>query len=104
MKKVFTAENIVMTGFIKSLLESANIQCVIKNLGLSGAIGEIPPIECWPEIWIMNDDDFKEAMEIIKSVNNNRVNDNLWTCSCGELIEGQFDSCWSCGREKSDNV
>jgi hypothetical protein len=21
-----------------------------------------------------------------------------WVCACGELVEGGFEACWSCGR------
>lgn len=101
MKKVYSADNMVMTGYIKSLLESSHIECMIKNQMLAGGIGEIPPLECWPEIWIMHDDDYNEAMEIVNSTAADRpVTNTFWKCSCGETIEGQFSACWSCGAER----
>ena len=56
MKKVYSADNIVMPGFIKNLLESCNIDCIIKNQNLAGALGESPPIVYWPAGWIINDE------------------------------------------------
>lgn len=92
----------IMPGYIMSLLESCNINCIIKNQLLAGAIGEIPPIECWPEVWIMDDEDYDDAMEIVDSVIQNQADSKmLWKCTCGETIEGQFDTCWSCGKEKT---
>ena len=100
MKKVYSAENIVMSGYVKSLLESCNIECMIKNQLLAGAIGEIPPIECWPEVWIMDDEDYSDAMELIKSAISDHKTNSFWKCHCGETIEGQFSACWSCGAER----
>jgi len=102
VKKVYSADTLIASGYIKNLLESCNIDCMIKNLNLGGAIGEIPPIECWPEVWIINDEDYAEATNII----NSTLQDNLqatarWTCQCGETLEGQFSACWHCGAERT---
>lgn len=90
-----------MAGHVKSLLEEDGIHCLIKNEALSGAIGEIPPIECWPEVWITDDDDYDRAKAIIENLLEDAQTIKLpWLCECGEEIEGQFYACWHCGREK----
>ena len=90
-----------MPAYIKSLLESSKIECIIRNQLLAGAIGEIPPIECWPEVWIMHDEDYTEAMDIINSATVSHTDTNsFWRCTCGETIEGQFSACWACGSER----
>src|SRR5690554_3081375 len=102
MKKVYSSDNMIMPGYIKSLLESCKIECIIRNQHLAGAIGEIPPIECWPEVWIMHDEDYAEAMDIINAVSVKEDESSpFWRCTCGETIEGQFSACWSCGKEKT---
>jgi hypothetical protein len=102
MKKVYSADNLVMAGYIKNLLESCEIDCIIKNQNLGGAIGEIPPIECWPEVWIIEDENLSEATEIINSaMQENRQTNKQWKCECGETLEGQFSACWHCGAERS---
>lgn len=100
MKKVYSADNLLQTAQIKGLIESNNIPCVIKNQNLSSAMGEIPPIECWPEVWILDDDFYDRAMDLIKLWQNgsSRKTED-WICECGEHLEGQFTACWSCGRE-----
>jgi len=91
----------MMAGHVKSVLEEENIGCLIKNQSLSGAIGELPPIECWPEVWVMDDGDYKRAMELIHSiVSPSESKLEAWHCFCGEIIEGQFTSCWQCGEDK----
>lgn len=100
MKKVFTADNLPMAGYIKSLLETRRIECILKNQNLAGAMGELPPIECWPEVWVLDDDDYEAAMHIVNSVINDKdTGKESWQCPCGERIEGQFRVCWACGHE-----
>ena len=103
MRKVYSADNLAMSGYVKSTLEDNHIDCIIKNQNLSGAMGELPPIECWPEVWILDEDEYENAMQIINSVLSDKSNPrDDWICSCGEKIEGQFSACWSCGRERED--
>ena len=102
MQRVYSADNLITAGYIRSLLEACNIDCIIQNQNLAGAMGEIPPIECWPEVWIMHDDDLEDALAIIKSTSiHNHENTIGWECKCGEHLEGQFSSCWKCGTERT---
>lgn len=102
MKKVYSADNLPMSGYIKSLLESCDIECVLRNQNLAGAMGELPPIECWPEVWVLNDGDYDKAMRIVNSAFSEDTVSDSWQCPCGERIEGQFRMCWACGY-KPDN-
>jgi hypothetical protein len=103
MKKIYSADSLPMAGYVQSILESLDIECVLKNQNLSGAMGELPPIECWPEVWIINDDDFNQAIQIVNSaIHSSTHAKDSWQCNCGEIIEGQFSACWSCGAERAD--
>ena len=86
---------------LKGLLEEAGIPCMIRNENLAMAMGELPPSES-PELWIMNDDDFPRAKEMIESWQNAKPEaSDPWVCQrCGETIEGQFTSCWNCGADQ----
>lgn len=103
MKYIFAA-NAKYDGadnqMLKVLLEEAGVPCMIRNENLSMAMGEIPPSET-PELWIMNDDDYPKAKEIIDTWKNARPEPHdSWVCpQCNERIEGQFTSCWKCGAE-----
>jgi hypothetical protein len=102
MKKVFSTDDRLLAGHIHSVLEAQNIGCWIKNLNLSGAIGELPPTECWPEIWIHDDDDYPLATKIIQDINSPATGENKsWTCQCGEINEVQFQICWRCGADSA---
>ena len=99
MKKVYTAENIMMVGHLKNVLEGHGIDCLIKNQYLSGGAGELPPIYIWPEIRVTEDADCDRAREIIEDQLRPVESDQSpWTCPhCGEVIEPQFAVCWKCG-------
>lgn len=90
-----------MAGHIHSLLEANNIECHLRNINLTGGIGELPLNECWPEVWVINESDFSPAERLIKTALSQETNHSEWTCHCGELIEGQFELCWSCGKERT---
>lgn len=102
MRKIYSGDNLMMAGYLQGLLENENIACLIKNQNLSGGIGELPPVECWPEIWIIDDDDYPRAIQIINEYNSPANSEPVdWQCKCGETIEGQFNTCWQCGAEKA---
>ena len=88
-----------MAGHIHSLLEANNINCHLRNINLSGGIGELPINECWPEIWVNDERDVALAENLIKATLSNEKSNVDWNCDCGEHIEGQFEVCWSCGNE-----
>lgn len=98
MKLIYTSDNYINTDIIKSLLESKNIDCFIKNKALSGAAGLLPVNEIWPEVWIRNKHDESESLDIIKAFLSEQKSTTSWTCPCGETIEGQFTECWKCGH------
>ena len=101
MKKVYSSVNWVMNGYIHSLLEKQGISCIVRNQYLSGALGELPVTECWPEIWVNDDADAELAIEIIDSLTSEPANTRgSWHCNCGEWIEGQFLCCWNCNTDR----
>ncbi len=100
--KVYTSPDLPMVGHIKNILESYGIACTIQKQFGSAAAGEIPPIECWPELWLV-DKDQREQAEIIVKEALEPLSKKLpqWECpNCKELIEGQFTACWNCGTDR----
>jgi hypothetical protein len=97
MKTVYSASNITLVSIFQHILEGHGIRCWIKNEFLSSAMGEIPPIECWPQLCV-EDVDFPEAKRIVDEALSAQ-DMPAWKCdSCGEEIEGQFGQCWKCGK------
>jgi hypothetical protein len=99
MKSVYSAPNIAVVGIYKSILEGNGIRCWLKNEFLSAAMGELPPIECWPQLCV-DDEDYTEAQRVLAEAIS--PGETIpWRCpSCGEEIEGEFCECWKCGKER----
>jgi len=103
MIKVFTAQDFIEVAFWRNYLEQAGVACQIRNEFLGSAAGEIPPIECWPELWIEDERDEVLAQRLLASDPLGEQNHlAVWTCGyCGETSEGQFTDCWNCGKEQN---
>jgi len=88
-----------MVGHLRNILEDHGIRCFVNNEYLSGGAGELPPTECWPELWVQRELDHERAEGLIRKVlADEAVVGQGWTCPrCCEALEGQFDQCWSCG-------
>lgn len=106
MKKLNSSESLVTINHWKNLLESEGIACEIRNQHLGSIIGEMPFVEVWPQLWIVNDLDEDRALQLISDDAADESPSEPWHCRrCGEENEGQFGACWNCGDplERSDN-
>jgi hypothetical protein len=102
MRKLYTF-NIAekpQAALLKERLEQEGIACLLRNVDLSSALGEIPFLECLPELWVLDDEMFPRARMLLKGwTDPGAGNSKEWICAgCGESLEGQFDACWKCGR------
>jgi hypothetical protein len=85
---------------LRNVLESAGIRCMVRNDRLAGALGEIPFVECWPELWVHEPGQALRARGLIDEAMRPGPADEPWQCpSCGECIEPQFAQCWRCSPE-----
>jgi hypothetical protein len=108
MKRLFTfnvGQN-AQVGLLKDLLEKSFVPCVTRNEYLSVASGGIPFTECYPELWILNDEDYPRAKEVLdRWLAPQLETPGLWLCAhCEEEIEDQFASCWKCGAQREDQT
>jgi hypothetical protein len=102
MKRVYCAQDPLMLGHLRNVLALHGIECLTRKLDLGTGAGELPPVECWPELWVIDDARVAEAQAILKrALAPMKAVRRTWTCrGCGEQIEGQFTECWKCGRER----
>jgi hypothetical protein len=98
MKNVYSSPHLFLVHHFKSILESHNIPCIVKNAYLSGAAGELPPTEVWPVLGVEDDRDFQRAQRIVnQELSSFDSNEPAWICpACGESVDGQFNQCWNC--------
>ena len=99
MKLVYTHDNQIMVANIANYLMQNNIEVVIRNQYASGGVGEIPPIEAWPEVFVLNDNFFSKAINLINELNKD-LDEPKWLCKkCNEINYPTFDYCWNCQQE-----
>ncbi len=103
MKKLhtFSLADRAEAGLLKELLEREGVTCLIRNEQLFAALGEIPFLECFPELWVVDDEVWPRARLLLDNWFKSDEETVPWTCSsCGEILEGQFGACWKCGQER----
>ena len=103
MKKLhtFTLTDRAQASLLKELLEGEGVKCILRNEQLFAALGEIPFLECLPELWVVDDEVWPRARKLLDNWLQDDVDADAWTCpSCGEILEGQFGACWQCGRQR----
>jgi len=99
MKLAYTTQDLAMLTHLKNVLEEQRIECVLRCQHLLGGVGELPPIECWPELWVVDEERQPEALSHIKALLSPAgTDDNPWACGeCGEQSPATFSECWHCG-------
>jgi len=103
MKRIHTSKDPLMISHLKNVLATFGIKCVMKKMDLISAAGQLPPTECWPELWVMDDDKAARARAVLKKILAPLSSvKKAWFCkNCDEKIEGQFSECWNCGCDPS---
>ncbi|MEJ2443095.1 MAG: DUF2007 domain-containing protein [Exilibacterium sp.] len=101
VRMIYTHENRFIVANAKNILEAHGIDIVVKNEYSSSAIGEISPFDAWVELWVLRDDDYERAFQIIESSLSEK-NATEWVCrKCKEKNDASFELCWSCQSENS---
>jgi Putative prokaryotic signal transducing protein len=94
VKRVFSSYNLAAVHHARNVLDAAGIRALVKNQYLSSAMGDLPPAECQPELWVLHDADAARAEELLFT---GEAPGEPWKCHCGEMLGGQFTQCWQCG-------
>ena len=103
MKLLMRCEHALAAAHYAAALRASGIDCEVRNSTLAGAMGEIPFIECAPQVWLRNAHDEARALELVAEMHR-PVAGAPWKCArCGEVLEPQFGQCWNCGAARSDS-
>jgi hypothetical protein len=89
---------LLQVAHARNLLTVAGIASELRNQYSVGALGELPMLETWPQVYVDDVDEYR-ALRALKLAAN-PSGGAPWTCdSCGERLEPQFTACWRCGAE-----
>ena len=102
MKLVYSAESVVQVAHMRNLLENAGIRCQLRNYHLGSAIGEIPVVEGWPQLWAVDESEHEHAERVVAAeLAGIHQSGPAWQCpACRERLEAQFTHYWRCGCER----
>ena len=99
MKLVYSHENQFIVANIKNLIEAQDIKVFIKNEFAKGAMGETSAFDCWPELWVFDDQDYQKAIDVVTLAQAESCKID-WVCSqCEEQNDPAFEVCWHCKSE-----
>lgn len=86
---------------LRDLLQHEGIAVLLRNEELFAAMGEIPFFELRPELWVVDDEVYPRAKNLLDGWGKEVEPGAAWHCpGCGEKLEGQFGACWKCGRAR----
>jgi hypothetical protein len=96
MRRLVSADNLLIATLWARVLEDAGVRCEIRNRFIGAALGELPADCVSPEIWILNERDLNAATLLLDELRTPRGL-AAWRCPrCAEELEGQFYQCWNC--------
>ena len=96
MKRLAQAPNLALASLWCDMLAQAGFEVSVQRAYTSSIVGEIPPDQALPEIWILDDDQLDAARALLAQLQHPAW--RHWVCrGCYEHIDGPFDHCWQCG-------
>ena len=94
MKKLYSSPDNAEVELVKNMLREAGIACEVRNGEVSAIV---PAPSFYEELWV-SEEAYDKASELLEAWKRPAAPGKSWTCpACGEVIEGQFNSCWKCG-------
>ena len=103
MKKLHTFHynERAIAALLCELLTGQGVACLLRNDHLFSALGEIPLLECFPELWVVDDEVYPRARYLLTKWLSDDDADADWHCpNCGEELPGVFGACWACGCQR----
>jgi hypothetical protein len=98
MKRVYRAATLLQVAHARNLLIAAGIESELRNQYLAGALGDLPMMETWPQLYVDDADELPALRALARA--EAQPQGAPWICpGCGESLEPQFTSCWRCSAK-----
>jgi Putative prokaryotic signal transducing protein len=96
MRRLRPAPNLAVATLWADLLGEAGIAVTVQREFACGLIGQIPPDQALPEIWVRHEEQHARALALLDALEH--APQLRWQCAaCAEQVEGPFEQCWNCG-------
>jgi Putative prokaryotic signal transducing protein len=96
MKRLMQAPNLALATLWVDQLRDAGMPATVQRAYACALVGEIPPDQALPEVWVLDDADHARARTLLHELQHRPM--RHWLChGCGETVDGPFDQCWNCG-------
>lgn len=99
MLKIYSAPTLPDAHLVRGLLAQAGIEARVFNENAQSVMGEIPVLQAWPEVWIMDERDARQAHDVIHQFERPQAYGTAFCPHCHEENPAHFGACWNCARE-----
>ncbi|MDZ4359440.1 MAG: DUF2007 domain-containing protein [Variovorax sp.] len=96
MRRLAQAPNLAIATVWAHALREEGVAATVQREFLGAVMGQLPPDQCLPEIWIDDASQYELARHLLHALQNRPQ--RSWLCVCGEQVEGGFEQCWQCGE------
>ena len=101
MKLVYTHPSNIVVAQARISLDLAGIKSALRNEYAAGAMGELAPIDVWPELWVVRDRDYERAT-LLLAQSRAEIVEADWHCiRCGTQSPATFELCWNCAGDRT---
>jgi len=96
MRRLAQAPNLAIATVWAHALREQGVSATVQREFLGAVMGQLPPDQCLPEIWIDDEAQYELARQLLHELQHRPQ--RSWLCACGEQVEGGFEQCWQCGE------
>jgi hypothetical protein len=98
MIRVYTAKARYDAFLVADRLNQAGIKAHVFNQHASSIVGDLPPDNAQPQVWIERECDHERAQIVLRDIESAGSGQVEVRCDgCGEPSPANFDLCWNCG-------
>lgn len=98
MKRLLQAPNLALATLWADQLSGAGIAARVLRAHACAVAGELPPDQCLPEVWVVDDARLEQARGLLHDWQH--LPHRRWACpGCREIVDGPFETCWNCGHD-----
>ena len=98
MIRIYIARQRYDAWLVADRLNLAGIRAHVFNQHASSIVGDLPPDNAQPQVWIERECDQERAQIVLRDIESAASGQVEIKCGgCGELSPANFDLCWNCG-------